>query len=407
MTSFLRFFILALTPLLAVTVSFGPALLFGLTATLVLSAVAMLVFALRPKLKEAALLWSVLGVSVVLVTLVDLVTSLWLPGVRAVWGLYLNLLAFSPLVVLLPLEKPQGKAWAGELSVALKTGLLLTLLFSFTALVRESLGLGTFTLFPGLVGWDLPFLKSAPLTLVITGAGGFFLAAAGVVAYRALRPRLMKWNAVTEFIASAQPPVEVREPLLPESSEDWGENLESVAASLPSWGGGKRRLLVIGSANGELTYYLSMLCLEQTKTEKSFGFRIRGVDPFAARIETAAKGVYRDNQIDFIPEALRNAWMTRGQGEDRLWRVNNEPRLPVQFEVADFQQGPLFFAQPSHVIVLNDGIDYVSDDKKVQLLKTVCDHLLPGGALVVQGPLRRELLPEGMKRTGTTVFRKS
>lgn len=407
MTSFLRFFILALTPLLAVTVSLGPALLFGLTATLVLSAVAMLVFALRPKLKEVALLWSVLGLSVVLVTLVDLVARWWLPGVREVWGLYLNLLAFSPLVVLLPLEKPQGKDWVGELSVALKTGMLLTLLFTLTALVRESLGRGTLTLFPGMLSWDLPLLKTSPLTVLVTGAGGFFLAAAGVVVYRALRPRLMKWNAVTEFIATSQPPTESREPLLPESAEDWGEDLEAVAASLPSWGGGKRRLLVIGSGNGELTYYLSMLCLEQTKNEKAFGFRIRGVDPFAARIETAAKGVYRDNQIDFIPEDLRNTWMTRGQGEDRLWRVNNEPRLPVQFEVADFQQGPLFFSQPSHVIVLNDGIDYVSDDKKVQLLKTVCDQLLPGGALVIQGTLRRELLPEGMRRTGTTVFRKS
>lgn len=407
MTSFLRFFILALTPLLAVTVSLGPAFLFGLTATLVLSAVAMLVFALRPKLKESALLWSVLGLSVVLVTLVDLVGRLWLPGVREVWGLYLNLLAFSPLVVLLPLEKPQGKDWVDELSVALKTGMLLTLLFTLTALVRESLGRGSLTLFPGMISWDLPLLKTAPLTILVTGAGGFFLAAAGVVVYRALRPRLMKWNVVTEFIAPPGQPSESREPLLPETAEDWGEDLEAVTASLPSWGGGKRRLLVIGSGNGELTYYLSMLCLEQTKNEKALGFRIRGVDPFAARIETAAKGVYRDNQVDFIPEVLRNTWMTRGQGEDRLWRVNNEPRLPVQFEVADFQQGPLFFSQPSHVIVLNEGLDYVSDDKKVQLLKTVCDQLLPGGALVIQGTVRRELLPEGMRRTGTTVFRKS
>jgi Na+-translocating ferredoxin:NAD+ oxidoreductase RnfE subunit len=416
MTSFLRFFVLALTPLLAVTVSVGPAFLFGLTATAVLTAVAALVFALRKTLKEPALLWSALGLTVVLVTLVDLVTSLWLPGVRAVWGLYLNLLAFSPLVVVLPIEKPQAPSWGAELGLALKTGLLLTLLFLVTALVRETLGHGSFTLIPATATWSLPGLSSFPATILTTGAGGFFLAAAAVVGYRALRPRLMKLASVNDFLAAGQGPIpaEVAEPVvsappesnLPESTEDWGEDLAATVAALASTGTGKRRLLVIGSGNGELPYYLSMLCLDQAKGA-SFEFRIRGVDHFATRIETAVKGVYRDHQIDFIPQKVRDAWMTRGQGEDRLWRVNNDPRLHVQFEIADFQQGPLFFPQPCHLIVLNQGIEYVSDDKKVQLLNTVCDHILTGGALVVVGPFRRELLPEGMKRTGTTVFRKS
>jgi len=118
--------------------------------------------------------------------------------------------------------------------------------------------------------------------------------------------------------------------------------------------------------------------------------------------------LYRDHQIEFIPAAIRDTWMVKNVGEDKhLWRVAAEPRLHVQFAVADFQQGPLFYPLPAHLIVLNQGIEYVIDDKKVQLLKTVCDHLLPGGALVVEGPFKRELLPEGMRRTGTTVFRKA
>lgn len=412
MTSFLRFFLLALTPLLAVSVSFGPALLFGLTTTLVLSASAVLVSLTRPALHGQALLWSILGLSVVLVTLVDLLTSLWLPGVRQAWGLYLNLLAFSPLVVVLPLERPQTPTVAGELSLALKTGLLLTLIFVATALVREILGRGTLTLVPELI-WSIPGLRDFPLTILSTGAGGFFLAAAAVVAYRTLRPRLMRLAAVTEFMEAGGGQAPARPDsrpaagasVLPESTEDWGEDLTAAVAALTAHPG-KHRILVIGSGNGELAYYLSMLCLDQTKGTDS-DFRIRGVDHFSTRIETAVKGVYRDHQIDFIPGPVREAWMTRGQGDDRLWRVNNEPRLHVQFETADFQQGPLFFPQPCHLIVLNQGIEYVSDDKKVHLLKTVCDQLVPGGALVVLGPFRRELLPEGMKRTGTLVFRKS
>jgi chemotaxis methyl-accepting protein methylase len=155
-----------------------------------------------------------------------------------------------------------------------------------------------------------------------------------------------------------------------------------------------------------MAWYLAMLCLDQAKTGGG-PFQVRGVDHFSTRIETALRGVYRDHQIEFIEPAVRDAWMVR-DGEDRhLWTVTEEPRLHVQLEVADFGQGQVFFPQPSHLIVLNQGIEYVIDEKKVHLLKTVCDQLAPGGALVITGPFKRDLMPEGMKRTGTTVFRKA
>ena len=420
MTSFLRFFILALTPLLGVTGSLGPALLFGLVATLLLAGVTTVIFLTKDKLPEPGRVWLSLGLGVVLVTLVDLVTSLWLPGVRSAWGLYLNLLAFSPLIVVLPLEKTHSAELGTELSATLKTGLGLTGLLIGTALVREALGQGTLTLVPGSLGWDLPGLKQFPLTILSTGAGGFFLAAAGVVVFRLASPL---WREETEAApAPASPelppapaptvaasPSETKStpPAAPEPPGEWGETLTGAVAELASGGSNEaRRILVIGSGNGELVYYLAMLCLDQAKGS-GFSFRVRGVDHFATRVETAIRGVYRDHQIELIEPALREAWMVRGEDEDRfLWKVSEEPRKHVQFEVADFQQGQVFFPQPSHLTVLNQGIEYVIDEKKAHLFKTVCDHLQPGGALVVTGAFKRELLPEGMKRTGTTVFRK-
>jgi chemotaxis methyl-accepting protein methylase len=193
-----------------------------------------------------------------------------------------------------------------------------------------------------------------------------------------------------------------------ESAADWGETLTSVVADLPSLSSKeKRRLLIIGAGNGELAYYLAMLCLEHARDDKLFKFRVRGVDHFLTRVETATRGYYRDHQIEMIPAAVRDSWMAKGQGEDKyLWQVSDEVKLHVQFEVADFQQGQMFFSQPAHLIVLNQGIEYVTDDKKAQLLKMVCEHLAAGCALVVTSPFKRELLPEDMKRTGTTVFRK-
>ena len=211
-------------------------------------------------------------------------------------------------------------------------------------------------------------------------------------------------------LPSLVPASETKKPEEPhEPEEEWGETLAGAVADLSSLGSSeKRRLLVIGSGNGELAYYLAMLCLDQAKTDKGFAFRVRGTDHFSTRVETALRGVYRDHQIEFVEPAVRDTWMIRGEGDDRyLWKVGDQPRLHVEFEVADFQQGKLFFPQPCHLIILNQGIEHVIDDKKVHLLKTICDRLLPGAALVVTGPLKRELLPEGMKRTGTAVFRKA
>jgi len=416
MTTFLRFFILALTPLLGVTLSVGPAFLFGLTATLLLTAVEALVHGLRPKIGAAGLLWAVLGLGVAVITVIDLLTTLLVPSVRETWGVYLNLLPFLPLVAMLPLERAPAATLGVDLSRALKTGLLLTVMFTVAALVRETLGRGSLTLVPDTLTAPIPGLKDWPIGILATGAGGFFLAALAVVGYRVLRPQLGGLATLTEFWGTGQEPGAVDSPAETEvpatgtpalEPDQWGEDLATVIGA--GSGGEKRRLLVIGSGNGELAYYVAMLCLDRAKTAGGdAGFRVRGVDHFSTRIETAIRGVYREHQVDFIPAAVKAAWMTRGQGEDRfLWKVANEPRLHVQFEVADFQHGQVFFPQPAHVIVLNQGIEYVTDDKKATLLKTVCTNLVAGGALVVTGPFKRELLPEGMKRTGTSVFRKA
>jgi len=270
MTPFLRFFIVALTPLLGVSGTVGPAFLFGLVATVLLVGVSTLVFFAQDAMSETGLIWSSVGLGVVLVTAVDLATSGWLPGVRAAWGVYLNILAFSPLVVVLPLHRRRAEDLGSELTRPFQTGLWLILLLVGTAFVREALGRGTLTLVPDTLVWDIPGLKAFPLTILATGAGGFFLAAAGVVGYRVLRPRWARQPSPTPSRPVVErvvprPPVmaeKAQEPEAIDLSEEWGETLPGVVADLPSSPGKeKRRLLVIGSGNGEVAWYLAMICL--------------------------------------------------------------------------------------------------------------------------------------------------
>lgn len=99
MASFTRFFILALPPLLGVTSHAGPAFLFALVLLVVMLATQFLAKLLRDKLRGQGFLWALIGQSVVLITVVDLLATLFAPELRAAWGIYLNLLALSPLVL--------------------------------------------------------------------------------------------------------------------------------------------------------------------------------------------------------------------------------------------------------------------------------------------------------------------
>ncbi|MEI8094663.1 MAG: CheR family methyltransferase [Spirochaetales bacterium] len=406
MASFTRFFILALPPLLGVTSHAGPAFLFALVLLVVMLATQFLAKLLRDKLRGQGFLWALIGQSVVLITVVDLLATLFAPELRAAWGIYLNLLALSPLVLVVPVER----------RLPLRPVVLLLCLITAMGLVRDVLGFGTLTLIPGALTWKIPFLNEFPLTIFASTAGAFFLASVSIVVYRIVGPwvpSLMREpEDLPERPVAAEPApvlVERRAATRPSGIDatEWGETLEEVVAKLPSDKmAGKKRLLVIGSGNGELAYYLSMLALESGKTTKGFQFRVRGVDHFSTRVEAAVKGIYRDNLLEFIPETLQDTWLTRGKDDPNLMRVVNEPRLHIQFEVADLHAGQLTFPQSTHLTVINRGVEHASKEKAAGFHRLVCDHLLPGGALILLGSFARETLPEGMKRTGTTVFRK-
>ena len=404
----------------------GPAFFLGLFG-LLLFVTAEVLESLTPDWKVWVRFWMILGIGVILTSALDGLTSWLLPDLRSSWGVYLNLLAFSPLYLRLSPAGTTARPWSTALLHGLKMGGLFIVLLTGVALVRETLGLGSLTIVPHLAQWQLPLLSLVPLKIVSTGAGAFFLAALAVVVYRALRPALTRSGAFSHFwdtkpahdplpvprekpvsAPKSETILETKRPDLPlaEPAGEWGETLEGVMASLGS--NEPKRLLIVGSGNGELAYYLAILGLEQAKTDRNVHFRVRAVDHFSTRVEVALVGEYREAQLDFIPAALRQQWFLPGQGEARhLWRVGSEPRRLVEFEKADFQKGQVFFDQPAHLIVLNQGIEYVNDEKKAHVLLLVCQNLVPGGALLISHPVKRELLPEGMRRTGTTVFRRA
>jgi Na+-transporting NADH:ubiquinone oxidoreductase subunit NqrD/SAM-dependent methyltransferase len=215
---------------------------------------------------------------------------------------------------------------------------------------------------------------------------------------------------------SVEPPSRDELPLPPTSEaaekpspvRDWGENLESVVERVVGEAGDKKRFLVIGCGNGELAWHLAFLALEGRKRHKTAEFRVRGTDPFSARIATAREGIYKEHQLEFIPEALKRDYLLRGRDEERhLLRIAEEPRQFCEFDTADFHEGRLFFYKPADVIVLNQSLEGMSEAKQKQVLATLTENLVQKGTLVVRVDVERSFLPETLHKTGKTVFQKN
>lgn len=446
--------LLGLTPLLGVTLEFGPAVIFGFLFLIVLTAVAVLAGILRESAPRSALFPACLGLSVVLTTLFDLALTVLLPETRKTLGPYLLLLALNPMILGSTLED-SADDWTETASQHALTGLKFWGLTALFGLIRELLGQGSLSLVTGKKLFDLPILDKGPLLIFLLPSGALFLAAIAAAIFQWAEPRwqerkrplrsetpppapapsvsvpdnpapglpneaptvaaLLKTPAPPIPQTNEESPLPVQEPEKSSTSEisgpaqvhhPWGESLESV---IQSFGSAVEpcRFLILGSGTGELVYYAAMLGMEVKRNHPHFEFRLRGTETFATRIQTAVEGIYRESLLDFIPVELKQNYLLRNRDDDRhLLRITDAPRAYIEFVQADLVQTQVFFDQPCDLVVLNQSIDFLSAERQNQLMASICEHLHTEGALILRAAASRDFIPEGFRRTGDQVFRK-
>ena len=442
-----RFLIAGITLFLGASTQAAAANVLGLSLLVNLVLLTALMTALRGKIPASAEFPLALTVSTLLATILDFLLTVYAPTLRSSLGIYLSLMAVSPLL----LEPWANHSEPPTLGKAALTGVQFWLLIVLLAVVRELLGSGHLTLWPFAPTLVLKGFQPFAPAVLLTASGAFFLTALGIVLKRlgqrekTQRPVLQKplpkaaTQPVPEPVPAEQPessvevqsespplvtpPLNVEEstenaeesvevdspPEVPTTSnlETWGENLDSVIREAIIEPAEKRRFLVIGCGTGELAWRVAMVALSAQQKQRT-DFRVRATDPFAVRLEAAREGVYHEHQLASLPEPLKQTYLLRSRdGDHHLVRISDTVRPYVEFDQADYEAGRLFFYKTADVTILNQSLEGLSLDSQRQILENIVDDLVPKGALVVLTELDRSVLPETLRRTGDHVFRRS
>jgi electron transport complex protein RnfE len=168
-----------LAPIVALAVRFDVALWFSLIALCIAFLVTLFIHGIKDMVSPPWHLAWTMVFAALLVTVAEVLCDLFAPALLRNFGVYLPVLAISPLVML-PLEAVDGEATLGE-----RLGLLAAMMGRFIplmlgiALFREILAAGSVTLNAPVnarLQVVVPGLADAPVGFLATTAGGLVLA---------------------------------------------------------------------------------------------------------------------------------------------------------------------------------------------------------------------------------------
>ena len=167
-----------IAPIIALAVRLDVALIFALIATVVVLLTTCFISLVRGHVAANWLMAYTMVCAGLLVTIAEIVLGLFAPNLRQNMGLYLPVLAVSPLVMNQLDENGASRTFITSLAATAKITIRFIALMLGMAIIRELLADGRLTLsaVPGLtLQWLVPGLSQAPVAFLATTAGGLLL----------------------------------------------------------------------------------------------------------------------------------------------------------------------------------------------------------------------------------------
>ncbi len=140
------------------------------------------------------------------------------------------------------------------------------------------------------------------------------------------------------------------------------------------------KLWSAGCSSGEEPYTISIVLNEFKRLNPQFMFSIVGTDISNQVLEKAAKGVYPEEKIDFVPIELKRKYFLKSK--DRLnptARVN--PILQANITLKHLNLMDTFFdmKETFHVIFCRNVLIYFDRATQEKVINKLCQFLEPGG----------------------------
>lgn len=135
-----------------------------------------------------------------------------------------------------------------------------------------------------------------------------------------------------------------------------------------------------GCSTGEEPYTLSMVLNEYASQCDGFQFNILATDISTRVLEKARMGIYEDDRIDPIPDALRRRYLLRSKDRSKgLVRIVPELRSRVAFRRLNFMEEDFGMREQFDIIFCRNVIIYFDRPTQEKLLNRFYRYLVPGG----------------------------
>lgn len=164
---------------------------------------------------------------------------------------------------------------------------------------------------------------------------------------------------------------------------------EAVPALARAHGAAVRRPLRVWSAgcsSGEEPYTIAMALRESAAAsgEAPFRFTIFATDVSARVLRSAREAVYREDQIEPVPAALRRKYLLRSRDPHKaLVRLVPGLRDDVQFRWLNFMDEEWGIERKFHVIFCRNVLIYFDKPTQEAIVARFAQHLEPGGFLYI------------------------
>lgn len=173
---------------------------------------------------------------------------------------------------------------------------------------------------------------------------------------------------------------------------------------------GDRRKFMIWSAGcstGEEPYTLAIVLSEFAEQHQGFNFFILGTDISTRVLEKAASGIYDLESVEPIPAPLKRKYLLRSKDKKKgLVRITPELRERIRFRRLNFMENDFGFREPLDIIFCRNVIIYFDRPTQEKLINRFCQHLIPGGYILMGHSETLHGLDVPLIQAAPTIYRK-
>ncbi len=169
---------------------------------------------------------------------------------------------------------------------------------------------------------------------------------------------------------------------------------------------GSKRLRIWSSAcsTGEEPYSIAIALRQVMSDLRGWDARILATDLDTNVLETAQRGVYKDERIEGLDREVCRRWFLKGRnGQAGMVRARDELRELITFRQLNLMHDwP--FKGPFDAVFCRNVVIYFNRDTQRRLIDRIADHMAPGGYLFMGHSEALHKISSRFRLIGKTIY---